>query len=140
MQSPLFSTNVAVPDLVVGEPTVISVLPVSETVGAFSGSSTSPITNVPSATVNPRTAFVGPSPFAATAVEPDPELSVLVLTSSVPVPFRWSVPLPSLRNAPVAPARVMAPDTVTFASLANTVERPASVVNWNPGIVASGPV
>ena len=95
---------------------------------------------MPSATVNPRTALFGPSPFAVTVLEPDPELSVLVLTFSVPVPFRWSVPLPRLRNALASPVRVMAPDTVTSASLSNTTERPASESNWNPGIVTSGPV
>ena len=139
----MFSTNVALPDFVVGEPTVISVLPVSDTVGAFAGSSTSPITNVPSEIAKPRTALVGPSPFLKTD-EDNPSLfgsllSCFVLTDIVPVPFRWSVPLPSLRNA-LVPVRVMASDTVTLASLSNTVGRPAPAPKWNPGIVTSGPV
>ena len=118
-------------------PTPISRL-LTSSVGAFSGSSTSPTTNVPSETAKPRTAFVGPSPLGKRVVRPFPELFCDVLTASVSVPCRRRVPVPSFRNVDVPVLSIL--PTVTSEALSNTAGRPVAALNWNPGISTSGPV
>ena len=131
--------NVAEPFFTdVGLPMPISLFPMTR-VGAFSGLSTSPISKVPAETEKPRSALVGPSPFGNTVlISPAPLLATDVLTVSVPVPFRCSLPVPSLMNA-LVPTFVSVL-TVTVELFWNTVPCPPLPLIWNPGISTSGPV